>query len=380
MLYATRRILDVQLPEFRDDWAQMLRSVGLDPDDDSTDLTMPVGIGNIAGAGVVEKHRNDGMNAQGNEINPALTERTDQGRRYWDYTGYEPVNTAYRLTDAGRWQPAIVDTGSGIFRVQQFVTPQWAISTPFSITNPLQFSAPPPTASDPTNAAEYRAQADAVLRASAAMTDEQKMMAELFNDKVASLASAAGFVIESRGLTMEDFVFFDLTLSIAAYDAGIAIWAQKRRHDAVRPLSAIRHLYGNAPVTAWGGVGRGTQSIPATQWRSYLPVADHPEYPSASAAFCAAYAEAAQLYLNSDTLNWFIPYAEGSSVIEPGITPQRNITIGWDTFTEFSADCGDSRFWSGVHFEPSIPAGQSIGQQVARHAYDFMSRHINGTP
>ncbi len=260
------------------------------------------------------------------------------------------------------------------------MTPQWSISTPFSDIDPLQFSIPLPTASDPSNAAEYRAQADAVLRASADMTDEQKMMAEFFNDKTQSLSGASIIVSQSHGFTMDEFIFYHFTVHIAAYDTGIAIWAQKRQYDAVRPFSAIRHLYGNSFVTAWGGPGRGTQSIPATQWRSYIQVADHPEYPSASAGFCAAYAQAAQIYLNSDTLNWFIPVTQGSSLVEPGYMPQRNVTIGWNTFSEYSADCGNSRFWSGVHFPASIPAGQAIGQKIGRRAHAFMMRHINGTP
>ena len=31
--------------------------------------------------------------------------------------------------------------------------------------------------------------------------------------------------------------------------------------------------------------------MPPSDWESYLPVANHPEYPSATAAFCGANAE-----------------------------------------------------------------------------------------
>ena len=240
--------------------------VGLDLDYDNQDLTTPKGIGNYVVASIIEQLNQDAWNELGDRMNPALTERTDQGRRYWDYTGYEPVNTAYRLVDAGHWQPTIIDSGSGIFRVQQFVTPQWPLTTPFTLTDPLQFSAPPPIASDPNNAAEYRAQADAVLRASADMTDEWKMMAEFFDDKLRSLAGASELFRQQQRWTVQQFVFQCTQWHIAVWDTGIAIWAQKRHHDAVRPFSAIRHLYGNSLVTAWGGPGRGTQSIPAAQW------------------------------------------------------------------------------------------------------------------
>ncbi len=380
VFYSVTQIYSYLMPHLKERLNNLMLDVGLDLDYNSQDLTTPKGIGNYVVSSIIAQLNQDAWNELGDRMNPALTERTDQGRRYWDYTGYEPVNTAYKLIDAGRWQPAIVDSGSGIFRVQQFVTPQWALATPFSYSDLAEVSAPPPTASDPNNAAEYRAQADTVLRASADMTDEQKMMAEFFDDKLRSLAGASMFFFHQQRWTTQEFAFQDTLWHIALWDTGIAIWRQKRHHDAVRPFSAIRHLYGNTPVTAWGGPHKGTQSIPAAQWRSYLATSDHPEYPSATAAFCAAYTTSLRLYFGSDELNWFVPVMQGSSLIEPGFTPMNNITLGWNTFTEFSDDCGNSRFWSGVHFPASIPAGQAIGRAIARRAYDFFLNHVNGTP
>jgi len=352
----------------------------LDPDDESLDLTTAVGIGNHAGQAVVASREQDGMNQLGDQLNPALSARTDVGRRYWDYTGYAPVNTPYELVDAGRWQPSIIDNGHGIFRVQQFITPQYAEVTPYSYSTPDEFTSPPPMASDPDNAFRYKLQADLVLEASANMTDRQKMVAELFDDKISSLGFSALFITISQGMSLEQFVHYDFLTNLAAFDAGIAIWKEKRHHDAVRPFSAIRHLYGDSPVQAWGGPGQGTVSVPASQWRSYLPVADHPEYPSASAAFCAAHAQSSRLFLGSDALNWSIDVPQGSSRIEPGHTPQANLTIGWSTWTEFEEECGMSRFHGGVHFPPSIHAGADIGREVGTRAYNYLMGYINGTP
>ena len=39
----------------------------------------------------------------------------------------------------------------------------------------------------------------------------------------------------------------------------------------------------NKPLTTWGGPYKGTvNNMKADEWTSYLPVANHPEYPSAS--------------------------------------------------------------------------------------------------
>ncbi len=37
------------------------------------------------------------------------------------------------------------------------------------------------------------------------------------------------------------------------YDALLVAWRQKIHHNAIRPVSAIRYLYGNTNITAWGG-------------------------------------------------------------------------------------------------------------------------------
>lgn len=380
IFYASKHMLDSLYPKQRETWRGVLLSVGLDPDNQSTDLSTPAGIGNLAGAAVVAFRERDGMNQLGDERSQRTRRRGDVGRRYADYTGYEPKNTPYELEDAGRWQPAILDNGGGIFRVQQFITPQYRNVVPFSVPSVSTYRAPRPRASDPRNFALYQQQVDDVLDASANMTDRQKMIAELFDDKIASLGFSALFVSVSRNMSLEQFVHYDFLTNIAAFDAGIAIWQEKARYDAVRPHSAIRHVYGERPVRAWGGPGRGTvNDLPANEWRSYLPVADHPEYPSGSAAFCSAHAQSSRLYFGSDVLGWSLQVPQGSSVIEPGHTPQTNLTIGWATWTEFEQECGMSRFWGGVHFRSAIPAGHDIGRAIGTRAYEFLMAKIQGT-
>lgn len=271
IFYASLRMLDSLYPTFTEEWRQMMLSVGLDPDDTSTDLSTPVGIGNVTGAAVVAAREHDGMNQLGDEPTDPTVVRADTGRPYSDYTEYEPANSPYELAHPGKWQPSITDNGYGIFRAQQFVTPQYALVEPYSYSNPAQFNAIPPVASNPANP-NYRRQADAVLRASALMTDRQKMIAELFDDKISSLGFSALFVTVSQNMSLEEFVHYDFLTNLAAFDTGIAIWKEKRRHDAVRPFSAIRYLYQDQLVTAWGGPGQGTVDLPANQWQSYLPL------------------------------------------------------------------------------------------------------------
>lgn len=383
ILYASYRVVNSLFPQpqFQATWDNMLTSVGLDPADDSTDLNSPVGIGNAAGNAVVSNRERDGMNQLGDEGG-----RTFNRQPYADYLGYVPVNTAYELKDPSRWQPLVISSGNGIFTVQQFVTPQLRVVTPYSYDDPNQFKAPRPVASilkgpanPPGNPRAYRQQADEVLAASADLTDEQKLTAEFFDDKIASLGFSALFAAQSNGLTLDEFVQLDFLVNLAAFDTSIAVWNEKYRYDAVRPWSAVRYLYGDSLVTAWGGPGQGTVDLPANEWQPYVQTANHPEYPSASAAFCAAHAQASRRFLGSDELNWAVDYPQGSSRIEPGVTPAAPLTLHFDTWTTFEMNCGQSRVWSGVHFPASVPAGQNIGRPIGDLAYDFVQAHINGT-
>jgi hypothetical protein len=352
----------------------MLASNGLDPDDDQKNTVSPIGIGNSAGAAIVSARERDGLNQLGDEGG-----RKYNLRPYADYLGYQPVNTAYELRNPSRWQPDIVTSGNGIFQAQQFATPQMRLTMPYSYRNPHHFRAPGPTDSNHRNREAYRRQADEILAASAALTDEQKMTAELFNNKIEGLGFSILFASQANGLTLDEFVQLDFLTNVAAFDTAIAVWSEKHRYDAVRPFSAIRFLYGGRPVTAWGGPGKGTVSdIPASEWRSYLNTADHPEYPSGSAAFCGAHAQSSRRFLGSDNLGWSVHFARGSSRVEPGVTPASDIVLTFNTWTEFEQNCGLSRLWGGVHFRPAITAGRDIGHTIGNLAYEFVQDHLNG--
>jgi hypothetical protein len=376
MFYASYRVLNSLMPRFASNWRAMMLSVGLDPDDRTENHRTPIGIGNKAGNAVVAARERDGMNQLGDEGGQRYTRRP-----YEDYTGYAPVNTPYALVDPSRWQPLMTTPGNGTFSGQQFITPQWKLTQPYSYGTPNGFSTPVPSASKVDNLAAYTAQADEVLAAQVHLTDAQKMTAELFDNKISSLGFSALFVALSRGFTLDQFVHYDFLTNVAAFDGGIATWNEKFRFDAVRPVSAIQYLYGNDTITGWGGPGRGIVSdLPGSEWRSYLNTGNHPEYPSGSACFCAAHGQASRRFLGSDAFGWSVQVPAGSSVIEPGVTPSSDITLGpWNTFTEFEQACGASRVWGGVHFQPAIVASQRMCRPIGDLAFEFVDRHIRGS-
>ena len=363
-LHAAYHALSGVVPGRETVWREMLVSAGLDPDDNSMDPATAVGIGNAAGKGAVGARFHDGYN---------------QEAHYADNTGYAPVNSAYDLVDASRWQPEERLQGIGLYTVQQFVTPQMANVEPFSEFDPRALRVPSPTDSNPDNWEAYKAQLDHVLEISANLTDEQKMMAELFDNKVRAFGASFQAVSRRLGFSIAENAMVDFLVMIALHDGTIPTWQEKRRFDAVRPFSAIEFAYGDEMVMAWGGPGKGVMEIPASQWQSYLPEADHPEYPSASRCVCTAQARAMRRYTGSDELNWVIDFPAGSSRIEPGITPANDLQVTVATWTDFAHLCGQSRVWAGVHFQASVDASAAICSTIGDRAYEYFASLEDGT-
>jgi hypothetical protein len=368
-----------QVPLF----AQVMTALGVDPHDESEDPTSPVGIGNLAGKGAVAARVRDGMNLLG-----------DEGRRYsprpfLDYTGYRPVNTAYELVNPSRWQPQLTPHrrrlgagvgDKGIFTIQQFVTPQMRLTKPYTFEDPRQFHIAPPSHSDHHRHRRYKRSVDEVVEASAALTDEQKVKAEFFDNKSRGIGRAPIMAARNRPeLGVHGWVQMFLTYLVAIVDVLIAVWYQKAKYDSVRPVSAVAHVYGSSPVTAWGGVGMGTvNDLPADEWASYLNVADHPEYPSASAASCSAQAQSLRRFFGDDVLEWRFPVRAGSTLAEAGITPASDVELYWATWTDFVNDCANSRLWGGVHFPKTQERSVPFAEQFGDLAYEFVQRHVNG--
>jgi hypothetical protein len=381
VLYSAFTSLNVVLPEYKSMWLDMMQAAGVDPGTTAEDPTTPSGIGILAAKNALRALQHDGTNRDGDEGGRKYNQQP-----YADYTGYQPVNTAYKLRDPSRWQPNIITqatpAGKTVFTVQQFAVPQYGLLKPFSYTSPTQFTVPPPAGSNVHNRQAYRRQADEVLKASASLNDTQKMTAEFFNDTVPSYGAVARKVNIDGRYTTEQTVQYITGADLAFHDTSIASYYFVRKYDSVRPFSAIRYLYGNRKVTAWGGPGKGTVGdITGEEWQAYLyreAEADYPEYPSVSAAACLAFAEQTRRSLGTDQLDLSFPYAKGSSVIEPGVTPAGDIKLHWNTLTDFAGDCGQSGVWGGENFPASIKAAARYAPQIGDLVYQFLQGKVNG--
>ncbi|NJP45301.1 DUF6851 domain-containing protein [Actinacidiphila epipremni] len=373
IMYASLRLLSGMIPAATAQWRALLAKYGLDPDNTTKDLRTPAGIGNVAGQAVVDSRLRDGMNQTG-----------DVGRKYHpmpyhDYTGYVPRNTAYELRDPSRWQPNIVPTDKqGQWRVQEFINPQLMYCRPYTFKDVTKYKLPKPYKSDVHNWRDYKAQADEILSMQAGLTDEQKMTAETFDDKFMALGISVGMAGAEKNLPFDDWFHFHMITAVAVFDALIAAWYNKNVWDAVRPVNAIRHIYGDNKVKGWGGPGLGTVSMKATEWQSYLDIPDHTEYPSGSTTLYHAHSQSATRFLGGDAIDLHFPFPKGSSRIEPGVTPAQDIELHFTSWKDFADVAGMSRAYGGVHFTAAVHAGEQLGPQFGDLAYEFVMKYVKG--
>ncbi|MFE4263137.1 DUF6851 domain-containing protein [Streptomyces sp. NPDC056883] len=380
-LYASYQVVKATYPEREHVMRGLLSFVGLDADYDGDDPTTAAGIGNIAGKAALKARAKDGMNFLGDEA------RKYNGRQYEDYTGYQPVNTAYELVNPSRWQPATVPhtrrVGGGpgdkaVNVIQQFTTPQLRLTQAFTYKDPSEFKLAPDHL-DHTNAEAYKRSVDEILAASAGLTDEQKVKTEFFDNSYLGLLQSTKAAAIAHDLDLDGWVHLLFTTSVAQLDSLIAAWHHKHEYDAVRPFSAVKHVYGSNPVTAWGGPGKGTvEDIPADQWAAYLPAGDSPDYPCGVTTLAAAEAQAARRFLGDDVLEWTHPVPAGSGLTEPGTTPAQDVELRFSTWTEFENDCASSRVWSGTHFKATAKRSLEFGTQFGDRAFDYVQQYIKG--
>lgn len=371
----------------------LMAQLGYDPADQSLDTRTPTGIGNVACRAVLDFRHSDGSNQLGDEPGGL------PGVPYSDYTGYVPANGPMDVTDPSlpldastvrdpnRWQPLRYRDLQGNVVTPPFIGPFWNRVDPFALSDQAQFRSPTGPARYGTD--HYRAQALAVLEASARLTDRDKAIAEYWADGPRSELPPghwnlfAQFVSRRDHHGLDDDVRMFFALTNALFDASIVSWDNKIAFDSVRPITAIRYLFGGEQVRAWGGPYRGTRTIDGGTWFPYqpttFPTPPFAEYSSGHSAFSAAGAEILKLFTGSDRFGDSVVVPAGSSRVEPGAVPASPVTLKWRTFSEAADEAGISRRVGGIHFEQGDLESRATGRLVAQRCWRKAQSYFDGT-
>ena len=418
--YAAYQVAKDLFPSQTDIFNRLMLDLGYDPSNNTAERTTPAGVGNLSAAALLDFRHQDGANQLGN--------LSGNGRNYSSTVNYEPINSADEIVGLEFWTPENIPLGNNYF-TQRFLTPHWGDVVPFALDSGEQFRpvAPKPfllvdgTIDLDTKTVEldsgstvtierssiggvinpeFISQAQEVVDYSANLTDEQKLIAEFWEDgggtsfPPGTWMTFGQYVSARDKHTLDEDVELFFALGNAELDAGIATWSAKTFYNYARPVRTIRELgelgligefnseLDGYTIEAWQP-GKGTTTILATDFITYQTPGGDPsppfaEYTSGHSAFSAAGAEVLRLYTGSDEFGADVSFAPGESRFEPDVTPQETTTLSWSTFSEAAAEAGLSRLYGGIHFTDGDLNGRVLGRQVGNAAFERSQYYLNG--
>lgn len=385
---AYRALVDVLPVDTKSVYVPLMKQLGYDSSDNSSDIETPTGIGNVACAAVLEFRHHDKSNQLGD---------LSQGP-YSDWTHYRPVNPAGTVPASAysakpvnpeHWQPLTYTDSTGNLVSQMFSGAQWCFVKPFALSEGDEFRSVVEPGPFKYGSPGYQGQVEELVAISAGLTDKQKMTAEYWSDGPTTEQPPGHWMRFAQWIsardhhTLDDDIKMFFALSNAMFDTSIATWDAKRAYDSVRPVTAIPLLFRGKKIRAWGGPRKGTVEMDGSQWIPYQlstsPTPPFPEYVSGHSAYSAAAAKILELWTDSNRFGDSVTVPAGSSKIEPGVTPAKAVTLHWETFSDAANEAGISRLYGGIHFRSADLGGQRLGRTVSLKAWSKAQTFFNGT-
>ncbi|MEO9892193.1 vanadium-dependent haloperoxidase [Aurantibacter sp.] len=355
-------------------FADFMKELGLDPNNKSLDPNTPEGIGNLAAKAVIEARKGDGANQYAEEDG-------SNGEFYFNYVGYEPVNSADKNVDINRWQPKYFSDGKGGQYAPGCLTPFWDKVKPIALKTGDQFRPGPPPL---VGSEQLEKEVAEVVEMQANLTDYQKALVEFMRDGPQSVQQAGHWLKFAQDVSRRDSHTLDQDVKmyfynqVVAMDAFIASWDSKMFYDYARPYALVHEYYSGKKITGWGGEGKGMIEMDGSQWRPYSPeiflCPPFPSYTSGHSTISGGCAEALKLWTGSETFGSEAVLVAGA-MTEPNMLGD-TITLKFPTFTETAEMAGISRVLGGYHIQADNVAGLELGRKVAHEAWGFYKMHI----
>jgi hypothetical protein len=391
--YAVYRALVYSYPEDTAWLAEQMRAAGHDPDDTTTDLTTPRGVGNVAAGAVIAYRRHDGANQHGDEAG-------GNGEPYSDYTFYEPRNPVDRVLDPDRWQPLPFEDGNGGVFHPGFLTPHWYRVKPFALERSDQFR---PGPFPKVGSRQLQKDVEECIRVNGELSLEDKAVVEFMRDGPRSTGQSghwlrfAADVSRRDAHTLDQDVKLFFSVANAVFDAFISCWETKRYYDSSRPWTLIRHLYEGKDIVGYLGPGKGFGTIRGEQWLPYSPATfvtpPFPGYTSGHASASGAASRVLELFTGSDRFECVALRRAGELTEidftaaqmqardgEPASLPdRREVRLELPTFSATAEVAALSRAMGGYHIPTDNHVGLEVGRRIGSYSWPRYQAYFDGT-
>ena len=270
-----------------------------------------------------------------------LAKRADSGYN-------KPIPGTYSSTEPGKWRET-----PPTFRPP--LLPFWGKVTPFVMTSPSQFRAPPPeTLGSKEYAEELAFVASHGARDDADRTEYQTMSTPFWSDDLGTGTPPGHWniiaedIARRKDLSVPETARLFALLNLAEADAGISCWETKYYYSFWRPETALRELDPKL----------NPQLVNKPDFIPNMASPPFPSYTSGHSTFSAAGARMIALFFGTDD----IEFSVGSDGL-PGVV---------HTFKKLSdaqAEVGMSRVWGGIHTMSDNLEAQKAGMKIADWVY-----------
>lgn len=370
---------------------------------------------------IKDRLANDGFNEVGTNKGPMRGAPNDvprsQRRPYRDVVmGHTPVNSPWSVTRLLRWTPLEEDlTGTGTYVTQRVTAPQASVARPYFLSRSMlaarRVARPYPHQDDyapnfmcgdgsPDRDRVCRLAADSAKAvAVTASSMRRRALITHFDDKTRSLAPLPVAVAKAANLSYPAFVAMEFAANGGLHDSLTAVWAEKLRHDAVRPATLVPRILPHwSRKGAHSGGGRHRRRGGRRPFEPTIRTMPHSEYPSGSACFCRVFTDALAEFIPrrgpwprlSHTFPAGVsvdPAAAKAAANRPGGSrpppppvPTKPLTVTWRNLRALANECSVSRLWGGLHFPAAVRAGEAMCDGLGAAAVQKVACMAKGVP
>lgn len=204
----------------------------------------------------------------------------------------------------------------------------------------------PPFAYSEDTKSDFYGMVNNVYLVSKSLTPDQKNIALFWNDVGAGIGytpmghciSILTQILDSSNASLATASIAYAKAGIALWDASVVCWRSKYLYNQLRPVTYIQQHIDNT-------------------WLPFIATPAHPEYPAAHAFLTTAVMETlASVFGNK------YPFTDHTYDFRG--FPSRSYT----SFEQVAIECGESRVYGGIHYQPSVDTGHMAGQFIGKAA------------
>jgi hypothetical protein len=81
---------------------------------------------------------------------------------------------------------------------------------------------------------------------------------------------------------------------------------------------------------------------------------------------------------DGDVLGATVTIKAGDSRFEPGITPSRDVVLGWPSFVAAADEAGISRRYGGIHWQIDDTPARDNGKKIGESAFSVAKKLWEG--